>query len=434
MINSRYDRRLRDGSVGVFSALAAAAIALWGAAHAQNLPGARISAPAYGIPPAANTARALDAEPGAIEGDLPGLYAALGFAIARTDNVNRVPKSSPLYADDTLAAFTPRLGYQASLGRHQALIEYLGFGEKFQDFSSLDATDHRILGAVDLDFTEKLEGGVFAEYSDVNERRGTSGAPILQLEPNRVEITDYGADARYGTRAAGHMQIRFGARADRWRYQNNDQQFRDRDTASAFGEIHYNATARTSVFVLADYRDFDYTNPGTTLSNSEEVSIQAGAEWLATSKTRGRVSVGRRTKDFEDPSVEDLDTSTYLARIEWRPKSYTTVRLYASRRYEETSAVLGNSFVSTLWGVGANHAFTRRWIGDVYFNYINDDFDIGRKDDYGDFGVGVSYLFRRWLSFGARYGFIKRDSNVAINDYEENYFGLTMQLSYQQQR
>ena len=62
---------------------------------------------------------------------------------------------------------------------------------------------------------------------------------------------------------------------------------------------------------------------------------------------------------------------------------------------------------------------------------VNDDFDTGREDDLYDFGLGVNYAFRWWMSVGARYNYLKRDSNlvvdgVQVNDYEENIIGLTL--------
>ena len=187
------------------------------------------------------------------------------------------------------------------------------------------------------------------------------------------------------------------------------------------------------MFLLGDYREYEYVNPNATNSDSEETSVQVGAEWRVTAKTRGRFQVGQTDKDFKDPGVADADTTTYLARITWDPKSYTSVNLYGSKRFEETSSAFGNFFVSTLWGISLNHSFTSRWRGDAHLNFINDDFDIDREDDYVDFGLGVDYAFRWWMSVGLRYNYIERDSNLAPNDYEENIFGLTLQLSYQQQ-
>lgn len=430
---SRTENKMRQRpSASIVLAVVASGILSSSTVLAQNIPGASIAAPTYGIPPSANTVRALNDPPGVIEGVLSGFYASLGVAVGRTDNANRVPESSEFYGSDTITAFTPRLGYQTNLGRHAALIEYVGFSENYQDFTNLDAVDNRIHGVIDFDLTDKMDAGIWAGWADVNERRGTSGAPVLQIEPNEVEITNIGADLRYGTQAARHIQVRVGVDGEDWRYQNNEQQFRDRDTNGAYGEIHYNVSVKTSVFLFADYREFEYTNASATNSDSEETTAQVGAEWQATSKTSGRIQIGRADKDFKDPTVPDTDGTTYLARITWQPKSYTSVNLYGSKRFEETSSALGNSYVSTLWGIALNHSFARRWTSDIHLNFINDDFDTGREDDYYDFGVGVDYLFRWWVSFGARYNYIKRDSNIALNDYEENIFGLTMQLNYSQ--
>ena len=152
--------------------------------------------PTYGIPPSANTQQALANPPGLIEGALDGFYASLGIAVGQTDNALRAPEKE----SDTITAFTPGLGYASNLGRHSFKLDYIGFGERYQDFTNLDSTDHRFRGVIDFDVTQKLDWDVFAGYGDVNERRGTSGSQILQLEPNEVEIVDYGTTLRYGTR------------------------------------------------------------------------------------------------------------------------------------------------------------------------------------------------------------------------------------------
>jgi hypothetical protein len=402
-----------------------------GVASAQNDGGVGSATPVYGIPPSANTQQALEDPRGVIEGIFSGFFASLGVAIARTDNVNRVP--SPIEESDTITAFIPRLAYRTGLGRHQAMIEYTGFAERYQDFDNLDSVDNTLRGIIDFDFTEKLDTGIYARWADVNERRGTPGSQVLQIDPNEVEIADFGANLRYGTRAARHMQVRFGANVEDWRYQNNNQEFRDRDTSGAFGEIHYNVTGKTSIFLLGTYREYEYINANATTSDSEETTVQLGAEWQATSKTRGRVSIGQQDKDFKDPTVADTDTTTYNVRIRWQPKSYTGVNLYGSKRFEETNSPLDDFYTSTLWGIGVDHAFTSRWNGNVYYNNINDEYDSGQDDKFRDFGIGVNYLFRQWLSFGVRYAYIKRDSNIALNNYEENIFGFTLQLRYQRQ-
>ena len=423
------DKKCRRGVTLAFAAIMISVVPA-SLVQAQNArSNAATPAPTYGIPPSANTQRALANAPGVSDNVLSGFYASLGVAIGWTDNVNRVP--SEIKDSDTVALFTPALGYRTNVGRHEASIDYSGYAEEYQDFDNLSAMDNRLRAAMDFDFTEKLDAGIFAGYADVNERRGTSGSQVLQIEPNEVEITDYGATLTYGTDAAKHMRLRIGANVEDWRFQNNDQEFRDRDTNGVFGEIHYNVTAKTSVFVLGTYRDFKYQLANATVPDSDETTLQGGAEWQATEKTSGRVSVGSLKKDFEDSTVPDEDTLTYTARISWQPQIRTGVNVYGSRRTEETNSALDNFYISTLWGLRVDHSFADRWSGDVYYNNINDDYDSGRDDKFHDFGIGVNYAFRRWLSLGVRYGYIKRDSNIPINNYEENYFAFTLQANYQ---
>lgn len=410
-------------SIVALSALAVSAGAAAQYTGARGTPGA-----SYGIPPALNTQQALADSPGDIAGLLDGFYASLGIGVGHTDNVGRVP--SPLEQSDTFTAFLGALGYKTDVGRHQFAIDYNVYAERYQDFSNFDFTNQVVRGAFNFDITEKLKADVWARYGAVNELRGTSGTAITQVDPNKVDIWEVGADAVYGTYAARAMQIRLGVAAAEWRYQNNGQQPRDQDRNLAYGEIHYNVTAKSSLFLMGTIADIEYTDPSTTSSDSTETSVQVGGEWRATEKTRGRISVGKLDKDYDDPSIADQDTTTYTARVQWQPLTYTAVNLYGSRRFEESGALLSNDFVSTLWGISLDHSFADRWNAGAWYNFTNDDYDTGREDDYDDFGLRLSYFFRRWLSLDARYGHIERSSNVPLNNYEENYYGININLRY----
>ena len=44
-------------------------------------------------------------------------------------------------------------------------------------------------------------------------------------------------------------------------------------------------------------------------------------------------------------------------------------------------------------------------------------------------GLKVGYRFRRWLTFGAEYNYIERDSNIDTSDYDKNRYFLTATAS-----
>ena len=427
-IGDNQRRRSARFAPALMLVLVAVSVLSVGVTSAQNIGGIASPTPNFALPPAVNTQRALEDPPGVSERVLAGFHAALGVAVGYTDNAARLPEKE----SDTIVAITPELGYKTNLGRHAFQIRYVGFAERYQDFSNLDFANHSILAALDFDISRRLAAGVYAGWAQVNEQVGTPGTPLLTLDPNKVEIVRAGATGSYGSTSARQMQLRAGVEGAEWRYKNNDQQARDRDYGRAHASIHYNPTAQTSVFLLGTYQDIDYTQESIGNLDSTETSIQIGAEWQATAKTRGTVSIGNLEKEYDDPTVDDYSGTTYTARIRWEPKSYTGVNLYASRRPEEADTVVDNFFVSTLFGISADHGFTNRITGYTYFNYINDDYNNSdRDDDYTDFGIGADYAFRRWLALGARYGRIERDSNVPLANYTENYFAITLRGTYQ---
>ncbi|MBS1270361.1 MAG: hypothetical protein MAG794_01316 [Gammaproteobacteria bacterium] len=70
-----------------------------------------------------------------------------------------------------------------------------------------------------------------------------------------------------------------------------------------------------------------------------------------------------------------------------------------------------------------------RWDAFAYINRTEEDFDSGRNDEILDYGFGVDYALRPWLSVGGGYTVIERDSSVAGEDYEDEIF--TVKLSGQ---
>ena len=65
----------------------------------------------------------------------------------------------------------------------------------------------------------------------------------------------------------------------------------------------------------------------------------------------------------------------------------------------------------------------------AYYNRIDDDFDSGREDKIDDYGIGLVYHARRWLSLGFRYGKSERDSNRADANYDDTYYDIFLQFN-----
>lgn len=385
----------------------------------------------FGIAPAANTQRALSDPPTESRRDQDGLYAALGVAYTQQSNVRREPDAQA--ESDNALVITPRAGYRRAIGRHSAEVGVSTQFTRFDEFSDEDTENYTINGLLNLDVTPILDFDLFGSYTEAAEPRGGSGTPLFQAqEPDNYEITTYGGVFTLGRRAAP-LQVAVGADTSRWRYTNNQQEFRDRDDDRVHGRVYYNISPRTSVFTGASLTDVHYIRPGGN-SDSEELGYEVGGRWDITARTSGQVSVGRTEKDFDDPALEDGDTTTFAGRLGWTPRQRTTFNLYGSRQFEESTSAGDGFYVSELIGVSVSQAFGARWNAFAYVNHTDDEFESGRKDDILDYGVGLDYSFRRWLSLGAQYGVVERDSNVPAADYEDEVISIYLNGNFEVRR
>lgn len=379
----------------------------------------------FGVAPAARTQRALSDSPTVSSRGQEGLYAALGVAYTHHSNVRRetVDDAATNGPGDSAIVVTPQVGYKRFIGRHSAEVSVATQFTRFRDLTDENTDNYSIDALTNLDITRILDLDLFGSFTEASEPRGGSGTRENQnIEPDQVEVTSYGGLFTLGRRVA-RIQIQAGADRSELRYQNNQQEFRDRNDDRVHGRVFYNISPRTSVFAGASLTEVTYLDRLDNL-DSEELTYEAGVRWDVTAKTTGSVSVGQTEKDFDDPSREDAGATTLAGRVSWSPRTRTTFNVYGSKQFEETTSVEDDFFVSELIGTSVRQALGNRWHADMYINRTTDDYESDREDEILDYGIGLDYEFREWLSIGARYSRVERDSNVPGNDYEDEILSL----------
>jgi hypothetical protein len=388
--------------------------------------------PQFGIAPSARTQRAVSDPPTQSRREDEGLYAAVGVAYSHRKNVRRESAAEDIGEEgDSAVVVTPQAGYKRFIGRHSAEVNVATQFTRFEDLTDEDTETYTIKGLTNLDITQILDLDLFAAFTDATEPRGGSGTRLIQdREPDEVEISSYGGVVTVGRRA-GRMQVAVGADRSQWRYQNNQQQFRDRDDDRVHGRVYYNIGPRSSVFVGAALTDIGFINRGTVNPDSEELAYEVGGRWDVTAKTTGQVSVGQTEKDFDDPARDDTDTTTLAGRLSWTPRDRTTLSVYGSRQFEESTSAADNFYISELIGISIHQSLGSRFNVFAYVNQTDDEFDSGRRDEILDYGVGLDYSLRRWLSVGAQYSVIERDSNQPGNDFEDEIISLYLNGNFE---
>lgn len=384
----------------------------------------------FGVAPSSNTQRAISDPPTESSREDEGLYAAVGVAYSHRSNVRRESVEGAGTEGDYAFLITPQAGYKRFLGRHSGEVSVTSQITRFRDFTEENTENYTINGLSNLDITRILDLDLFASFTEAAEPRGGSGTRSVQdLEPDKVEITGYGGAFTIG-RPASRLQVRVGADRSQWRYQNNQQEFRDRDDDRVHGRVYYNISPRTSVFVGAGLTDIDFIRQGSNI-DSEELSYEVGGRWDVTARTTGQVSVGRTEKDFDNPVLEDVDTTTLAGRLSWAARPRTTFNVYGSRQFEESTSVDDSYFISELLGVSVSQSFGARWNAFAYYNQTNDEFESGREDDITDYGLRLDYSLRRWLSLGVQYSVVERDSSAPGNNYEDEIISLFLNGNFE---
>jgi len=353
------------------------------------------------------------------------LYPSLGVRYLHDNNIFYQPAGGE--TSDNILVISPQLDFRSEPGGQLYRILYRADIGRYQDSSPDDYEDQQLLGELEVGLGRRGRLDVQAEYLDAHDPRGTGrteGARGLPPEPDKWHSSRVDATVTIGTEAArGRLELTGGLY--RKRYDNNRAftTVRDRDADTLGATFFYKLRERTDLLFQVDQREHDYKS---TDLDSTERRYLAGVTWQATGKTQGTVKVGRLEKDFDSATRTDFDGTSWTAAIQWAPRTYSVVDLATSRRTDETNGTgdfILTKDLSLVWRHEWKSYITTR----VSALVANDRYDpSGREDDRSNFGVEVSYQFRRWLAIGAAYNRLKRDSNVDVFDYNKNVYGLTI--------
>lgn len=358
----------------------------------------------------------------------PGLYASVRAAVVDDDNIYRQDETVTTLTSDTITIVAPDVAYAVFMGKHRFLAQYVGNYGSYSDKSTEDYTDHTVNAELFLDLDPKFNMDFLAGQAKLHEARGASGTgTTVTTEPNEYDDTFVSAQLTYGRRIA-KAQVQLDVEARELDFTNNSQDARDRDVNTVSGRVFYNLGPKTSAFLELTQKDIDYVDTASTLDSTEQY-VHIGARWEATAKTTGELKFGTYDKDFDSASRTDTDGTSLQANITWSPRTYSHVTLTALNRPNET-ATGDDSYTSSYYTLAWNHGINDKLGINANVLTGTDDYEGGtRKDDLMNYGVGVSYDFKRWLTLGLNYDYSERDSNVAGADFEANVYTLSASLS-----
>lgn len=395
-----------------------------------------------GLSPAANTYRSYNNASIARDSGLNqpldllnDFYPAIEVTIAQHDNVRR---RTDFDESDLKIVAKPSLAYKTNIGRHQFYAAYNGTYTFHKDISQEDAEANSVRAKLGLDLSRRWDVDVFGGYGDSFEQRGISGGRQfigfanngIDSGPEKVEYLNYGADLIFG-RKTGIVTAVLGYEYTESGYKSNNlanplnRDGRDRESESIHFDLNWKFAAKTSVFGRVERRETNYDSANSDI-DSDQADFLVGVRFAPDSALSGVLAVGRSDKDFKSPTREGYDDNSYYANLNYSINPFSNIELSASRIVEEPSDVDSSYYESEFIGAGWNHSLTSRLLFDMYAKFIDDDYDTNREDKFVDWGIGLDYVWRDWMTAGIYYGEIERESNVENVAYDDTYFGIRL--------
>lgn len=336
---------------------------------------------------------------------------------------NNVQRTNAGGEGSLVLSLEPKLGYQKRFGKHTLNLEYLGDYARHRSLRQEDYEDHQVNAGLQLDLTRRLDVNFETGVELGHERRGQPGSRDTDTDvgpvtpPDQFKEGRVYADIIYG-REIAKAQISVSLDSRMRRYDNNGQDYRDRDYDTVTGRLLYNLGPKTALVAEVSLGDVDYLEPGVEDLDSSETRYLVGLSWKATAKTTGEFKVGWRRKDLSDETRSDFNGLDWEGRLLWEPRPDSKVSVEAGRSMVEGGA--GTSyFVDDHIGAAWRHALTRRWTMDTTSVLRRVQSDEGDTDRYYSLGASISYSLYRWLDVGLGLEHNRRDSSLPDGGYQD---------------
>jgi hypothetical protein len=338
-------------------------------------------------------------------------------------------------------------GYQGSNRGHLNGLEYTTDGIEFLSGNNDEnETSQRLTGYWGTAFTPRHHLDLGVEYIDAYDPRGR-GDSLKNIRFNTVgqesdqwnELTGGGIYSFGGESARGRIEL--SAYLTNREYENNRQQYRNRDELDLGATVYLKVMQKTEFYGQVVGSDLDYIDQGLedpTLGrdlDSKEMRYLVGLKWYPSEELSGTFRVGTTQKTFNtDSARQDYNELGWDSNLLWKPNARNNFGLSYSRSPREAFAYSSEQLIDDYIEIeNLDFSWSHSWAErlNTMFTYTlgqDDFFPSGRKDDRDEFTVSLSYDLPRWGAVGLTYFNRQRESDVADQDYDDNGFTVHFNL------
>jgi len=303
---------------------------------------------------------------------------------------------------------------------------YTGNYARFASSSSDNYDHHEFAVAGDNTFSSRARLGWVGGYLSSTDPRGSTDR-TLSATPDKWHAASVAALFAYGAYGAqGRFEVE--SFAQQKRYDNNIAFTAggDLNMVNVAGRFLYRVAPKTSVlFELREIKT-DYQLSTSTNSNTDR-RILIGATWEATAATTGVIKLGQLKKNFDSSARGDYSGLSWEGSVRWTPLTYSAVDFNTSRAPADSTGV-GDYILNRAESLRWTHQWNSVTSTKLNLGQVNSVYHgINLQQDTKNYGVGVSYAWRRWLSVTAELATTRRTSNVPVQEYKRNVVSLSLE-------
>jgi len=340
----------------------------------------------------------------------------LSISEAFSDNVTYAPDNKK---SDSITTVTPGVRLQLPFQAHMAELEYYSIISRYAKYSEENQNDHHVGASVDFRVGDRLGFQVADNYDRSHEP--LSSTPTGSNEEFKSNAAALSATYQF----TDSLKAQFGFGKSTWRFITS--QFRDRDEDQLAVAAFYRVLPKASVFIEYGHRKISYSDETLDL-DSTVGTMQAGMTLDLTERSKGTLKAGLARKNFTSSARSNGTVKVGSADVRHDFPSDTTIVLTAQRSMNEPDIAGMNYFISTGGYAELTQRFARQWAAVVRGAYVQDQYFI-RTDRTALSGAGIRYRTKEWLEFAVDYNRRKRQSDIQGNDYTEQSFIFTANVS-----
>ena len=350
--------------------------------------------------------------------------------------------TSPTY--DLITALTPSFDLQSNFPRNALNLHAGSLVQVYADHPAQNTQDGLITMDGRLDVTA---GSSFYGTAQVGHQHISYGSPNLPGDVAQpVTYWDYTATAGYaqGGRRFSY-QVDVGVTAAQYNAASLvgggvlPQSSQDGTISSAAVRGSYEIIPDYLGYVRVEGDLFDYwhTVPGGTRANFSTYRVDLGLQILPRHLISGEAYAGYLVQNFAQSGLGSTSSPDFGGLLTWSITQLTTLTFTGLTTFNTgtpgstpgsptiITGSAGNSYLSKIFTVNANHELLRNVRLNLNAGYENDSFQgITRTDNVFSVGAGVRYLVNRNLFLGGSFSYYQRSSTLAGASFNQNILTL----------